>query len=142
MLMVSGALLLGADEPASVGSVPSPSTGAAALDALELEGQRQALEMLQRDVESKLEALEELRKQAEASLKVQKKAHTEDLEKLVKFYQAMKPQNAARLLEELPLNLAAEVLSAMKVREAGKIMNSIKTQRAVQISRRMAGNRR
>jgi flagellar motility protein MotE (MotC chaperone) len=135
--MLLGFALLGADPPA-----PNRSTEGGAIEGLELEARRQALETLEKDLEAKLEALEELRKQAEASLEVQQKARTDDVEKLVKFYQAMKPQNAARLLEELPLDLAVEVLSAMKVREAGKVLNSIKRERAVQISRLMAGKKR
>ncbi len=137
--------LLGADEaprhapagpPAAPAAAPSDDS---ALEVLDLEARRQALEILERDLERKVEALRKLREEAEAQREVQEHERGRDLGKLVKFYQAMKPQNAARLLEELPLDLAAEVLSTMKAREAGKVLNAMKPGRAVQLSRRMAG---
>lgn len=118
------------------------SASDAALQALDLAARRQALEILERDLEAKLDSLEELRKETEASLKAQREEQTEDLQTLVKLYEAMKPQNAARLLEELPVDLATKVLSTMKARGAGKILNVVKPARAVQISRRMAGTKR
>lgn len=117
-------------------------TGEAALQALDLEARRQALEMLERDLEAKVQALQELREETEASLRAQQKQQTEDLKTLVKLYEAMKPKSAARLLEELPVALAAEVLSSMKARGAGKILNAVAPARAVQISRRLAGNQK
>ena len=137
LLLLLGLALLGADE-ARTDSVPA-SADDAALENLELEARRQALEALERDLERKVDALQKLRKETEAEMQVQEREHSQDLGKLVKFYSAMKPQNAARLLEELPLELAAEVLGAMKAREAGKILNTMKPSRAVSLSRRMAG---
>ena len=133
--------LLGAGEAprhAPPGPPAAPSNDSA-LEVLELEARRQALEIVERDLERKVEALRKLREEAEAQREVQEHERGRDLGKLVKFYQAMKPKNAARLLEELPLDLAAEVLSTMKAREAGKVLNAMKPGRAVQLSRRMAG---
>jgi flagellar motility protein MotE (MotC chaperone) len=117
-------------------------SGEAALQALDMEARRQALEMLERDLEAKVQALQQLREETEASLREQQKQQTEDLQTLVKLYEAMKPKSAARLLEELPVDLAAEVLSAMKSRGAGKILNAVAPARAVQISRRLAGKQK
>jgi flagellar motility protein MotE (MotC chaperone) len=133
-LLIVGLALLGAEA-----AQPAASPDDAALENLELEARRLALETLERDLERKVEALQKLREETQAELQVQEREHDQDLEKLVKFYQAMKPQKAALLLEELPLDLAAEVLGTMKPREAGKILNSMKPSRAVQLSRRMAG---
>ena len=140
LLLLLGLALLGADKAPT--QTPAASADDAALENLELEARRQALETLERDLERKVEALQKLRKETEAEMKVQEREHSQDLGKLVKFYSAMKPKSAARLLEELPLDLAAEVLGTMKAREAGKILNSMKPSRAVSMSRRMARGER
>jgi flagellar motility protein MotE (MotC chaperone) len=143
VVVILGILALVATEARAVDPTEaSGSASDAALQALDLEARRQALAMLERDLEAKLLSLEELRKETEASLKAQREEQTEDLQTLVKLYEAMKPKSAARLLEELPVDLAAEVLSTMKARGAGKILNAVKPARAVQISRHMAGKKR
>jgi flagellar motility protein MotE (MotC chaperone) len=141
-LIVGILTLVAAEARGADPSGAAESASDAALKALDLEARRQALEILERDITAKLKSLEELRNETEASLKAQKKQQTEDLQTLVKLYEAMKPQSAARLLEELPVDLAAEVLSTMKARGAGKILNVVKPARAVQISRKMAGTKR
>ena len=142
-LLTAGMAMAESAEPAQEATVASrANAGGAALAALELEARREALETLQRDVEAKVEALRKLREEAEANLQKKEREGVEDFGKLVKFYEAMKAKNAARLLEELPLDVAADVVSSMKARQAGKILNAMKAGRAVQISRRMAGEKK
>jgi len=133
-----------AESELGAGDTPAPapesSTDAsAARRGLELAAREAALRTLEADLQAKLEELRQLRALAQETLEPKRQREVEDVLKLVKFYQSMKPQNAANLLEALPLPLATSVLRAMKAREAAKILNVMEADRAVQISRLMAG---
>ncbi len=109
---------------------------------LELEVKATALRELEQDLNQKIQTLEELRQQALAVIEPGEKERQGKLDTLIKFYQAMKPQSAARLLEKLPTPLAADVLSSMKSRGAGKILNVMNADKAVRLSKRMAGQKK
>jgi len=108
---------------------------------LELEVRETALRELEEDLNLKIQKLEALRKRAAEVIEPKEQARQEQLQTLIGFYQAMKPQSAARLLEKLPSQLAADVLSSMKSRGAGKILNVMNPERAVRISKLMAGHK-
>ena len=130
-------LLLAADTPEVT---RENETEHVAKQLLELEVRATALRELEEDLNQKIQALEELRKQAVEVIEPGEKERQAKLDTLIKFYQAMKPQSAARLLEKLPTQLATDVLSAMKSRGAGKILNVMKADKAVWISKLMAFN--
>ncbi|MFQ5700065.1 MAG: MotE family protein, partial [Myxococcota bacterium] len=127
-------------QPAAAAESVRVDPGQVAREALEIEARNEALRLLQEDLRGELEELKQLREQL-ASEGGATAGPRPDLGRLVKFYQAMKPKTAATLLEALPLKLAADVLASMSPRSAGKILNSIGSERAVQISERMAGRR-
>ncbi len=126
-------LLLAADIPGKPTKDPTDKR------MLELEARESALRVLEEDVGKKIEHLKLLREAAIAAIIPQERERTEKLKTLINFYAAMKPKNAAKLLEQLPTKLSAKVLGAMKSRSAGKILNVMNPQRAVQISKLMAG---
>ncbi len=128
-------LLLAAD-------TPKVAPERLAKQLLELEVRETALRELEQDLNQKIQTLEELRQQTLAVILPGEKERQGQLDTLVKFYQAMKPQSAARLLEKLPTPLAADVLSSMKSRGAGKILNVMNADKAVQISKLMAGQKK
>jgi flagellar motility protein MotE (MotC chaperone) len=106
---------------------------------LEAEAREAALRALELDLAAKIEELRKLKETTLAAIQAKEEAEAAHRATLVSFYQAMKPQAAADLLEKLPLSLASEVLSSMKARQAGKILNVMEDSRAVQISKRMVG---
>ncbi len=110
-------------------------------EALEIEARQAALRMLEADLARKLGELLAAREKLDKALTAEESPEA-DLSTLIGFYQAMKPKNSARLLEKLPAGLASDVLSAMSPRSAGKILNVMKPDRAVKISKLMAGNPR
>ena len=128
-------LLLAAD-------TPKVAPERLAKQLLELEVRETALRELEQDLNQKIQTLEELRQQTLAIILPGEKERQGQLDTLIKFYQAMKPQSAARLLEKLPTPLAADVLSSMKSRGAGKILNVMNADKAVQISKLMAGQKK
>ena len=120
----------------------APEQRSFAVQALELEVRESALRLLEEDLERRLAELTALREEVSAVLAPGEEESDRDLKTLISFYQAMKPKNAALLLEKLPMQLAADVLASMKTREAGKILNVMAQERAVRISRLMAGESR
>jgi flagellar motility protein MotE (MotC chaperone) len=157
-LLVVACLLIGAETPSQPVPVPPPEAaaavepqvqGEAAADAdelaarrLELEAREAALRVLEQDLTRKIDELAKLREEAVAAITPAQEREKRDLRKLVGFYGAMKPQNAARLLEELPEKQAADVLGAMAPRQAGKILNAMGSERARNLSLRVLGSKR
>jgi flagellar motility protein MotE (MotC chaperone) len=134
-----------ADAPAAVEAetepapAPCPSPSELAARALEIEAREAALREVERTVRAQIEELRTLRAQALAVLEPERQQREDELKKLVAFYQNMKPKSAADLIEKLPLDLATAVVSRMKTREAGKVLNVMGSERAVEISRQIAG---
>jgi len=138
LALTIGSASLDAKDPGSTPVEASPASDPA-VQALEVEARTAALRILEEDIEAKIAELATLREQHARSFLDLPEETGPDIQTLVAFYQAMKPQNAAVLLERLPRNLAASVLSAMKTREAGKILNVMSPDIAVRISKLMAG---
>jgi flagellar motility protein MotE (MotC chaperone) len=118
-----------------------------AAESLDLEAKRAALQLLESDLTRKLDELAKLQGELGSSLEANgaERAKQEsagdsgpDVQKLVQLYQAMKPKNAANLLEQLPLAVSTPILRAMKARSAGKILNEMESSKAVLISKRLA----
>ena len=89
---------------------------------------------IQDDINNKIAALTKIRDDIMAE-KAKKKAEEEQQFKhLIKVYSAMKPQNAAELIERLDINLAIKLLSKMKGDDVGKILSFVKIEKAAKIS--------
>ena len=139
LLAFALALALSIWVPAPHAAEESPTDEEISKRMLDLEAREQALRLLERDLDAKLEQLKQLRQLVAQTIEPAEARRQADIKKLVSFYGAMKPQSAATLLEKLPRPLSADVLSAMKARDAGKILNVMRSDRAVQISKLMAG---
>ncbi|MDA3889767.1 MAG: hypothetical protein PF443_13440, partial [Allgaiera sp.] len=63
-----------------------------------------------------------LKAEVEGLLKTATTAHDADLERLVKLYKVMKPQDAASILNNSDLEVTVMVLSTMNERNAAPIM--------------------
>lgn len=66
-------------------------------------------------------------------------AAEDDLEKLTKVYEAMKPKDAAGLFVEMDLEFAAGFLGRMKAQSAAAIMGNLPSAKAYSISAILAG---
>jgi flagellar motility protein MotE (MotC chaperone) len=99
-----------------------------------IEEKKSELLAIQDDINKKIAELTKLRDDIKSE-KAQKKASEEQQFKhLIKIYAAMKPQNAADLIEKLDLKLAIELLSRMKGDDVGKILSYVKIEKAAKIS--------
>jgi len=81
------------------------------------------------------EALNELKTMLEGILQKVEESQTADLERLVNFYQNMKPKDAARIMDDLDIEVTILVMTTMKPRDAAPIMAKMTSVRARAISK-------
>ena len=108
-------------------------------DQLEKEEKRIAekkaeLLAIQDDINKKISELTKLRDEIKSERANKKAAEDQQFKHLIKIYSAMKPQNAAELIEKLDIKFAIELLSKMKGDDVGRILSFVKIEKAAKIS--------
>ncbi len=113
------------------------------LDAREEELNKYAAEISKQkeEIESKLKKLEETRTKISTALEDKIKADDSKVDTLVQMYTNMKPQQAAKVFENLDEDLVIEILSRMKKKSAADILNLVKAEKAQVLTERYAGYR-
>lgn len=113
------------------------------LDAREEELNRYANEIAKQkeEIEAKLKKLEETRTKISTALEDKIKADDGKVDNLVQMYSNMKPQQAAKVFENLDEDLVIEILSRMKKKNAADILNLVKPEKAQVLAERYAGYR-
>jgi flagellar motility protein MotE (MotC chaperone) len=89
---------------------------------------------IQDDINKKIATLTKIRDDIRAEQSKKKAAEEQQFKHLIKVYSAMKPQNAADLIERLDIKLAIRLLSKMKGDDVGKILSFVKVEKAAKIS--------
>ena len=89
---------------------------------------------IQDDINTKIVTLTKIRGDIRAEKAKEKAAEEQRFKHLIKVYSAMKPQNAADLIEKLDIDLAIKLLSKMKGDDVGKILSFVKIDKAAKIS--------
>lgn len=107
------------------------------LEKVEEELQRQRVA-----VEKKVQELEAIRREIASKLETRVAGDQERVGKLVVTYSKMKPQNAAKIIQDLNDDLAVEVLLGMKPNDSSAIMNLIEPSKAQLLSEKIAGYKR
>jgi len=94
------------------------------------------LEMLQAEIESKRGELVKERTQLESKLAVLPEEEVARIRKLAKIYEAMKPGEAAAIMETLTDSQVAQILSRMSDdRQKARIMSLLSKEKAARINR-------
>lgn len=75
------------------------------------------------------------RDELEVQLTLIEKANAQDMTKLVELYSNMKPQVAAGIMDEIDMETAVQVITAMSERDAAQIMGAFSLVRARAITR-------
>ena len=101
----------------------------------------QRLKTLERTIQKDLKKIEDAIARSEEQIGIQKDLIKENVAGLVKAYSAMKPQEAAKLLEVINENLAIQIISGMKSKVAGKVLSKLNVRVAKSISEKLAGKR-
>lgn len=107
------------------------------LGRMEEELQRQRSEL-----EDKLKKLDELREKIGKQLENKIQADGGRVDKLVAFYTNMRPQNAAKIFQDMNEDLAVEILEKMKQKSAAEIMNLLPPDKAQRLTEKFAGYKR
>lgn len=99
------------------------------------------LKAAEQRIEQKINELEALQASIEALL-VQHDEQTEaQISSLVKIYESMKPKQAARIFEELDMEVLLEVIERMKERKSAPILAQMNPQRAKTVTLELAQRR-
>lgn len=64
-----------------------------------------------------------------------------EIKKLVKLYDSMRPGDAARVINGLDPQLAADILTRVKARQSARILAALTPSRAAELSQRMTGQK-
>jgi flagellar motility protein MotE (MotC chaperone) len=105
----------------------------------ELNRLEEELQRKQKEIEEQLAKMERVRTDISSVLKDRVEQDQEKLDKLVQVYSAMKPVQAARVIEGLNEELAIEVLNKMKKKAAADILNIMDAKKAKRLSELLAG---
>ncbi|MBX2994344.1 MAG: hypothetical protein KF681_05970 [Bdellovibrionaceae bacterium] len=114
------------------------------LDAREEELSRLEAELTAQkaELEKRMSGLETTRREISSVLEDRVKADDKKVETLVQMYSNMKPQQAAKVFEEMDEDLAVEIIGRMKKKNAAEIMNIIKPDKAKVFAEKFAGYKR
>lgn len=103
-----------------------------------LADQQQRIDLLQRDLENQKNGIVQDRKKIETLVQKSDSLDMKKIRQLAKVYEAMKPVEAAQILETLDLQLTIKILSAISDdRQKARIMASLPKDKASEISRMM-----
>jgi len=97
------------------------------------------LETLEQKVRADLKKIEDALIRSEEHVGIKRDLIEKNINSLTKVYSAMKPREAATLLESLDQGIAIQIISRMKSKVAGKILGKMKTRVAKNISESIAG---
>ncbi len=101
----------------------------------------QRLKTLEQNILKDLKKIEDAIARSDQQIGIQKNLIKENVAGLIKAYSAMKPQEAAKLLEAINEDLAIQILSGMKSKVAGQVLSKLNVRVAKNISEKLAGRR-
>lgn len=104
-----------------------------------IEDRLQALRVADREVGRKLAALQAAEEQLRGTIAMAETAAEDDLARLTRVYETMKPKQAAALFEEMDPNFAAGFLGRMRAEAAAQIMAGLSPEAAHLYSVVLAG---
>ncbi len=99
--------------------------------------EEERLTILKADIKKEVERLEKLKKEIEEAQKALDIKIQEGLLKVVKMYEAMPPEEAARKLEKLDEDSAVIILNSLKPKTAGKILAQMDNDKAASLSKKI-----
>ncbi len=99
----------------------------------------QALRIADQEVSAKLKALERAEQDLRATIAIAETAAEEDIARLTRVYESMKPKQAAALFEEMAPEFAAGFIGRMRPEAAAAIMAGLSPEAAHRFSVVLAG---
>lgn len=99
------------------------------------------LQAAERRIEEKVDGLKELQRTIEDLLKQYEEQTETQYQSLVKIYENMKPKDAARIFEELEMDILLPVVERMKERKTAPILAKMNADKAKAITTELAQRR-
>ncbi len=103
----------------------------------ELQEEGKRLKALQSDITKEYKKLITLQKELEVELSKKGEKQEIEIKNIVKLYEAMSPEEAAKALEKMELTLAAQLISQINPRKSGKILDAMDTIKVKEITKAM-----
>lgn len=140
-----------AGEPGAGGASPGATDVKSMLESLSrrqaeldqrekgLAAREEKLALYEKDVTEKIGQLEQMGKTLKDELKQTHAASDEAAASLAKVYGAMKPAEAAPILDQLDEATALRILTRMKEKQVGEILPLMTRERAIGLTRSLAG---
>jgi flagellar motility protein MotE (MotC chaperone) len=126
--------------PAEIGVLQQLAQRRKAIDqrAAELDQREIVLQAAEKRIDEKIAELQALQKSI--AVDVQKRAAAEDsrIQMLVKIYEAMKPEDAAQIFDQLDMPVLLSVLKRMKERKTAPILAAMNPEKAKAITTALA----
>lgn len=100
----------------------------------ELAKQRKLLELAHEQINKRLEDIEAAKKDLQGKKEELTKDEKQNVEQMVKMYEAMKPQQAADIFNKLELTSLVQIIKHMNQKKASLIVASMESNRARQLT--------
>ena len=99
--------------------------------------EEERLRILKADIQAQIEQLKKLKQEIAEVQKGLEGKRQEQFNKVVKMYESMSAEEAAKAIEKLDDDTAAQILSSMKPRSSGKIMGQLEPAKAATLSKKV-----
>ena len=100
-----------------------------------LEARRSKIDLAKQELDSQTNQLTELKSKVEGLMAQADQAHKDDINRLVLLYKAMKPADAAGILNDMDIEVTVTVLATMNERNAAPIMAKMSPVRVRAVSK-------
>lgn len=104
----------------------------------ELDQRLAVLSAAETQIDAKIQKLREIQKTIEGLLDKHQEQEDKKIENLVKIYQAMKPKDAARIFEQMDMQILIRVFKGMKERTSAAILAEMTPDRANAVTTELA----
>ena len=98
--------------------------------------EEERLKILKADLQAQIDQLKKLKQEYEEMRKGLEGKKHEQLTKVVKMFEAMPPEEAAKTIEKLDDDTAVQILTSLKAKSAGKVLAQIEPARAAVLSKK------
>ncbi|MEQ8332938.1 hypothetical protein [Nisaea sp.] len=92
-------------------------------------------------IDKKIVELQKVRTEIEGLIKTYNEQEEEEIKGLVQIYEKMKPKDAARIFDELDMDILLKVFDRMKASKSASLLANMRPQKAKEVTSRIAERR-
>jgi flagellar motility protein MotE (MotC chaperone) len=111
-------------------------------NAKELIIKQEALNVIMDNLDKKIVELQQVQREVKKLLSQYEQKEDEKIRGLVKIYESMKPKDAARIFNELQMDIILDVAEKMKEAKLGAILSSMSSTKAKEVTVQLANRRK